>query len=108
MRTDPVSVEAVVINGAPALDPITVIFRDESAGRGGVIVECYGKAWSAFWGGMGDKTVKGFVASCGPDYVAGKLWRDGEKRTKAAEAYLLRIASAVCASCATALQESAQ
>lgn len=67
-------------------------------------MECYGKAWSAFWGGMGNQTVRQFVAECGPDYLANKLWRDGEKRTKAGEAYLLRIATAIRA----ALQENTQ
>lgn len=95
IKTETVSAEVMVISGAPALDPVTVVFRDESPGRGGLIVECYGRAWSAFWGGMGDKPVKHFVASCGPDYIANKLWRDGDKRTKAAEAYLMRVASAI-------------
>lgn len=95
MKTQEIKTETVVITEVPALDPITVVYRDESPGRGGIIVECYGKAWAAFWGGMGAKTVREFVASCDPDYLATKLWRDGEKRTKGAESYLLRITTAI-------------
>ncbi len=95
MNTKQIKTETIVIEGAPALDPITVVFRDEGPARGGVIVECYGKAWAAFWGGMGSDTVRQFVAGCDADYLATKLWRDGEKRTKASEAYLLRIATAI-------------
>ena len=95
MTTEEIKTETIVINGAPALDPVTVVFRDEGPARGGIIVECYGIAWSAFWGGMGSKTAREFVASCDADYLATKLWRTGEKRTKAAEAYLLRITTAI-------------
>lgn len=95
MKIEEIKTRTLVISGFPALDPVTVVFRDEGPSRGGMVVECYGKAWAAFWGGMGSKTVREFVAECGPDYVANKLWRDGDKRTKAAEAYLLRIATAV-------------
>lgn len=87
--------ETIRIDGAPALDPITVVFRDAEPGRGGIIVDCYGKAWSAFWGGMGNQTVKQFVASTGPDYLMNRLWRDGEKRTKREEEYLMRITTAI-------------
>lgn len=95
MTTEEIKTDAIVIKGASALDPVTVVFRDEGPSRGGILVECYGKAWSAFWGGMGSKTVREFVASCDADYLATKLWRDGEKRTKAGESYLLRIATAI-------------
>lgn len=95
MTTEQIKTETIVIKGAPALDPVTVVFRDEGPSRGGILVECYGKAWAAFWGGMGGKNVREFVASCDADYLATKLWRDGEKRTKQAEAYLLRITTAI-------------
>lgn len=95
MTIKQIQTETILISGAPALDPITVVFRDEGPSRGGILVECYGKAWAAFWGGMGDKTVREFVASCDAEYLATKLWRAEEKRTKVNEAYLLRITSAI-------------
>lgn len=95
MTIQPIKTESVTISGAPALDPVTVVFRDEGPSRGGIIVECYGKAWAAFWGGMGSNTVRQFVATCDVEYLAEKLRRSDEKRTKANDAYLLRIALAV-------------
>lgn len=95
MQIEELKTDTIVIRGATALDPVTVVFRDEGPARGGIVVECYGMAWAAFWGGMGSKTVREFVASVDADYVANKLWRTGDKRTKQAEAYLLRIATAI-------------
>lgn len=95
MKIENAITRTILIRDIPSLDPVTVVFRDESPGRGEIIVECYGKAWAAFWGAMGNKTVREFVASCDADYIANKLWRDGEKRTNAGEAYLLRITTAI-------------
>lgn len=95
MTIQRIQTETIVITGAPALDPITVVFRDAGPSRGGIIVECYGKAWAAFWAGMGSKTVREFVAACDAEYLATKLWRENEKRTKATETYLLRITTAI-------------
>lgn len=87
--------ETILITGAPALDPVTVVFRDAEPRRGGIIIECYGKAWAAFWGAMGDQTVKQFVAKCDADYLANSLHDRSQKRTKQSDAYLRRIATAV-------------
>ncbi len=95
MKIEQIKTETILITGAPGLDPVVVVFRDEGPSRGGIIVECYGQAWSAFWGGMGSKTVREFVASCDSDYIANKLWRTGDRRTKRTEEYLVKIASAV-------------
>ncbi len=95
MKTEEVKTQTILISDIPNLDPVTVVFRDEGPARGGILVECYGKAWAAFWGGMGSKTVREFVAMVGPDYLTSKLWRDEDKRTKKAEAYLMRISSAI-------------
>jgi len=87
--------EMLVITGAPNLDSIGVVFRDVGPGQGGLTIECYGKAWSAGWGGMGNKTVRQFVASCDADYLASRLWNSDVKRTKQSFDYLLRICSVV-------------
>lgn len=52
------------------LDPISVLAQDQASGRGRIVVTCYGNAWQAFWGEMGDRTVMEFVAQCDADYVA--------------------------------------
>ena len=56
-----------------ALDPITVIFDDFGEERGKMIVECFGSAWSCFWGAMGTCSTKEFFLDAHNDYVIGKM-----------------------------------
>ncbi|WP_411850697.1 hypothetical protein ACLB90_17795 [Stenotrophomonas sp. LGBM10] len=80
------------------LDPISVFVQDQAAGRGRIVVTCYGNAWQAFWGAMGDRTVMEFVAQCDADYVAGDMISGRQTRmTKAERAYTERIAREVIA-----------
>jgi hypothetical protein len=80
------------------LDPISVFIQDQAAGRGRIVVTCYGNAWQAFWGAMGDRTVMEFVAQCDADYVAGNMISGRQTRmTKAERAYTERIATEVIA-----------
>lgn len=82
------------IFNAPKLDPVTVVLQDIAPGHGRLIVECYGEAWAAYWGGMGVTTsLSKFVVDSGPDYLLTKLSRP--KMTKRDEAYLHRIVVAV-------------
>lgn len=67
------------------LDPITVILEDTghrviqmdgksyTTRQGKIIVECYGKSWSAYWGGMGDRTVAQFFSDEHSEYLIGSL-----------------------------------
>lgn len=70
MKIESSTVVKLTITEAIALDPITVILEDISSGRGKIIIECYGKSWSACWGGMGARTVSQFFRSCNEDYLA--------------------------------------
>lgn len=99
----PVHVEAIEITGASrspgkgTLDPITVMFRD-FGGRGHVTVECYGAAWSCFFGAIGDLTLRDFIARCDGHYLATKLASvTCRKTTKREESYLVDICRAVIA-----------
>lgn len=54
MRVDnSAKTEAFTIFDAPKLDPVTVVLQDLGPGCGRLMVECWGSAWSAYWGGMG-------------------------------------------------------
>lgn len=98
MKIERTTTETLTITGAPALDPITVFLQDFEPGRGRITVECYGKAWSAFFGAMGNgKSIREFVVAVPPEYLADKLWDIDKKPTKKAEDYLLRIVTAVVA-----------
>lgn len=80
------------------LDPISVFVQDQAAGRGRIVVTCYGNAWQAFWGAMGDRTVMQFVAQCDPDYVAGSMLQGRQTRiAKHERDYATRIAAEVIA-----------
>lgn len=78
---------------APRLDPITVVLNDVGPGAGMLIIECYGVAWSAYWGGMGDSKIDEFLRSCNPGYIVGKMARPRD--LKRDNAYLERIVVAV-------------
>lgn len=78
------------------LDPISVFVQDQAAGRGRIIVTCYGNAWQAFWGAMGERTVMEFVAQCDADYVAGNMLQGRQTRiAKHEREYAARVAAEV-------------
>lgn len=80
------------------LDPISVFVQDQAAGRGRIVVTCYGNAWQAFWGAMGDRTVMEFVAQCDADYVAGNMLQGRQTRiAKHEREYAARVAAEVIA-----------
>jgi hypothetical protein len=73
MKVERSQVTKLTISGVPRVDPITVFAEDIGPRQGKVVIECYGKSWSAYWGGMGEQTVAEFFASCSPDYIANKM-----------------------------------
>jgi hypothetical protein len=90
MKTGRVSVHVVTYL---TLDDITIFFQDFELGKGRIVVECYGEAWSAYFGAMGGQTIRQFVETAGPDYLTNKLSRP--KQTKATDKYLRRIVDAI-------------
>lgn len=58
------------------LDPIRVTLDDIEPSKGRINIECWGKAWASYWGGMGSKTIAEFFASCGNDYLIQNLTSD--------------------------------
>lgn len=82
------TVTKLVITGAPRLDPITVFLEDfgrrdcpteqnpnYQTAQGKIPLNCWDKNWSAYWGGMGPRTVAEFVANCDWHYVQNCLNR---------------------------------
>lgn len=72
MRIEPITTDCFTIFDAKGLDPITVVLQDQG-GCGRLIVECYGKAWSTYFGAIGSATLRGFLAGCHHDYVATRM-----------------------------------
>lgn len=75
MKIEKSTVKKLTITGAPALDPITVYTDDIGPHQGKITIECYGKSWSAYWGGCGNEGVAAFLIACNADYIANCLDR---------------------------------
>ena len=73
MKIENTQVTKLNIIEAPALDPITVILEDYEPGRGKIIIECFGKSWSSYWGAMSGRTISQFFCDCDNDYIAKNL-----------------------------------
>jgi hypothetical protein len=95
VRIEPQTVKAFRIYDAPKLDPISVVMQDLGAGVGRLFIECYGDAWSGYWGATGERNIEQFVLGCSADYIAGKMLGSQHKRSKQSQAYILRIVEAV-------------
>lgn len=67
----------LTITGVDGLDPVTVFIQHFGENRYKVVVECYGSAWSAFFGNIGAVSIERFIATCGgaPDYLVNALMR---------------------------------
>ena len=90
------SVEAIMIGGDPKLDPICVYWENSSHGQGRVTITCYGEAWTAYWGAMGENNIKQFFLRADDDYIAHRLQgAQFQKHTHGHLSYLKRIVRAV-------------
>jgi hypothetical protein len=96
VRIEPAVVKAFTIYDADRLDPILVVMQDFGVGQGRLVVECYGEAWSTYWGAMGDDyDLRRFITCASADYIANRLWPSRMRRTKDRYEYLTRIVEAV-------------
>ena len=72
-ETTPVAVDAVRIVGANGLDPIHVFWVNIEPGCGYVTAICYGAAWTAYFGAMGNSTIQQFFSEADVDYLVIKM-----------------------------------
>lgn len=73
MKVETRQVTKHTITEVKGLDPITVICEDIAPREGKIIIECYGKSWSGYWGGMGELMIGEFICSCDEHYIANKI-----------------------------------
>jgi hypothetical protein len=73
MKITPIKLTALEITDAPSLDPIRVFLQDFGGGQGRIILECYGKAWSNFFPGMGQRSLRDFLLISDAEYIEGAL-----------------------------------
>lgn len=88
-------IEKITIPASKGLDPVSAYFDDIGAGQGRIILVCWDMAYTAYWGAMGDRTVKQFFAECGVDYLMNNMHGRHYKRGAVDNQYLTRIVTAV-------------
>lgn len=86
MKITTKSVAAFTITDVEGVDAITVYlenFRPEvgPAGyyKGKITIECYGQAWSNYWGSMAEPTIQRFFVGAWPEYLVNKLDNELDK-----------------------------
>ncbi len=91
MTITPVSVTAISIDEIKGLDRIHAYWQNVGPGQGYATIICYGKAWTVYFGAMGELSIEAFFLRADVDYLMNKMY-DGPKR---GEAYFERIITAV-------------
>ena len=76
MKIETSSVTKLVISDVKSLDPVAIYLEDYAKGQGKLIITCYDKSWTDYWGAMGDNDLASFVISCDNHYLAKKLAPD--------------------------------
>lgn len=74
MKIIETTIKKLALIDITGLDPISVFLEDFKPGQGKLTVECFGDAWSHYWGGMGERDFVGFLTTANADYIAGKLF----------------------------------
>ncbi len=86
--------EKITIPAQPGLDGVFAYFDDIAKGEGRVILVCWDMAYTAYWGAMGDRTVKQFFIGCDVDYIASRMSGRHYKRGIVDQKYLEKIINA--------------
>lgn len=95
MKIETGTVTILRISEVPRLDPIRVTLDDIGPSQGRINIECYGKAWASYWGGMGGRTIAQFVASCDNSYLISNFAPDLYATRFSADALRARCRSTI-------------
>ena len=79
MKTTIKKTETYVLTDLDRLDPVTMYVTNYAPGQGKIVIECYCSSWAAYWGGMGESTLEGFLLTCNNDYILGKLLKETQQ-----------------------------
>lgn len=99
MKLTASTIQQLLIEDVPGLDPVRVVWENYQPGQGRITVTCYGRAWTAAWFAMAGASIEVFFADAGPDYILSNMVSHMAPGLKAHkkhdEAYLTRIIVAV-------------
>ena len=73
MKIKETTVRKLLITGIDNLDPVNVFVEEYTPTSGKITMECFGKAWSYFWGSIGDRSIMEFFCSCDNHYLSRKF-----------------------------------
>ena len=73
MKISKSQVTKIVLTELDQLDPVTFITESLGHERGKLTIDCYGEAWTAYWGSMGCDFVEAFIRDASVDYLTNKL-----------------------------------
>lgn len=73
MKVQKTAVTKFNISDVDRLDPINVFCEDLEPRKGKITIECYGQSWSAYWGGMGNRSIMEFFNCSNNAYLIGCL-----------------------------------
>ena len=73
MKIEKTTVTKHLLTKLSDLDPISEICEDLGPRQGKIIIECYDAVWSAYWGGIGRRSIADFFCSCDEYYLAKNL-----------------------------------
>jgi hypothetical protein len=63
-------IQKITIKDVAGIDIISLYLEDQGIGRGKAIITCWENSWTAYWGGMGNRTISEFILSCDNHYLA--------------------------------------
>lgn len=96
MKVEKSEITKLSLTGLDNLDPITVYLEDIEPRKGKITIECFGKSWSSYWGGMGSKSISQFFIDCNVEYLANNLDRDAEKYEQDFDTFKIEMRQKVC------------
>ena len=86
------SVKNLKISEIANLDLVNVYLENIEPGKGRILIECYGKSWTAYWGAMSGLTIQAFFVKADNSYITDRLDYKAKGRYLK---YLTRIVEAV-------------
>ena len=96
MKIQEGKIRQIKITDVDRLDPIDATLEDIATGKGRINIRCYTKAWTAYWGAMGERTISQFFIDCSDEYLANNLDLSLSSRLTDGESALPAIKKHIC------------